>query len=202
MKLILLSDTHGTRPEIPEGDVLLHCGDLTHWGSFAEVKKEVAWLKSLPCRQIVLTAGNHDTAFGNLMQNGKENELRKFLHPIIYLRDNGAVIDNVRLFGSPWVPAGDGGVFTADSAELQSRFVAIPDGLDVLITHCPPLRSERHPGSGELLKAVLKAKPRLHVFGHSHHAFFKTHDGITFVNATAEPIVLNVDAARKAAAIS
>ena len=201
MKLVLLSDTHGERPEIPEGDLLIFAGDLTKWGSFAEVKQELAWLKSLPHTHKLMVSGNHDTALGNLYEADKEAQLRTFLHPIIYLRDSGAEIGGVRLFGSPWVPMGDGGVFTADSGELRTRFASIPDGLDVLITHCPPLESQRHSGSQELLEAVEKTKPRLHVFGHSHHAFSKTHDGITFVNATAQPIVFNFDLARNVAAV-
>ena len=44
MKIVMVSDTHGAHPALPAGDMLVHCGDLTHFGSFAELRAEVEWL--------------------------------------------------------------------------------------------------------------------------------------------------------------
>jgi len=65
MKIVMVSDTHGKHPALPAGDVLVHCGDLTHFGSFAELRAEVEWLKSLVFRYVILIGGNHDIALGN-----------------------------------------------------------------------------------------------------------------------------------------
>jgi hypothetical protein len=59
MNLVMVSDTHGARPSLPAGDVLVHCGDLTHLGSFAELRSEVEWLKSLKIAAVYKwSAGN------------------------------------------------------------------------------------------------------------------------------------------------
>ena len=89
--------------------------------------------------------------------------------PWTYLCDAEATIAGARVYGSPWCPRrrarpkpdepqppspplppgskvphwpprGRGGVFMAGSEdELAERFAAIPEGVDVLITHTPPL---------------------------------------------------------------
>jgi predicted phosphodiesterase len=138
MNLVMVSDTHGARPSLPAGDVLVHCGDLTYLGSFAELRSEVEWLKSLPFRHIVLIAGNHDVALGNLYHKGLEPQTRKLLFGSIhYLRDSGLVIDGVKVWGSPWIPP-YAGSFNPQENELQQKWDLIPSDTDVLVTHGPP----------------------------------------------------------------
>lgn len=61
VRFVIISDTHSTQPrDIPDGDVLLHSGDLTKLGAATEVKEQLDWLVSLPHRIKVLIAGNHD----------------------------------------------------------------------------------------------------------------------------------------------
>jgi Icc-related predicted phosphoesterase len=69
----------------------------------------------------------------------------------------------------------------------------IPEGTDVLITHGPPFGTldqshliTPHLGCEELAKAVLKLKPRLHIFGHIHggHGRAISASGTQFVNAS------------------
>ncbi|KAJ0118524.1 hypothetical protein J7T55_009307 [Diaporthe amygdali] len=60
IRVVCISDTHNTRPELPYGDVLIHAGDLTENGSFDEVQSELRWLSSQPHRYKVFVAGNHD----------------------------------------------------------------------------------------------------------------------------------------------
>ena len=93
-------------------------------------------------------------------------------------------------------------------ADRRKHWARIPEGLDILITHGPPLGildhspgSERREGCPELLEAVLEAKPRLHMFGHIHAGYGTLRaPGTIFVNAAIfdeggpmerEPIVLN-----------
>jgi hypothetical protein len=40
MRLVLISDTHCTRPQLPQGDVLVFAGDLTRYGGFKELEEE------------------------------------------------------------------------------------------------------------------------------------------------------------------
>jgi Icc-related predicted phosphoesterase len=66
-----------------------------------------------------------------------------------------------------------------------------PGNTDILITHGPPRGildrapgSSSHAGDQELLDAVTRVKPRLHVFGHIHgaHGLVSTPDTL-FANA-------------------
>lgn len=61
--IVCVSDTHGTQPPLPPGDVLLHAGDLSVWGSLAEIQEQLNWLDAQPHAQQVVIAGNHDLLF-------------------------------------------------------------------------------------------------------------------------------------------
>ena len=75
-----------------------------------------------------------------------------------------------------WPPRGRGGVFMAGGEdELAEHFAAIPEGIDVLITHTPPLghgdlHVDRASTSARqaLLAAIERTQPPLAVFGHIH----------------------------------
>lgn len=60
IRVVCISDTHNIRPELPPGDVLIHAGDLTENGSFAEIQTELRWLSSQPHQYKLFVAGNHD----------------------------------------------------------------------------------------------------------------------------------------------
>jgi len=47
-RFVCISDTHTHRFDVPDGDVLLHGGDLTHTGKVVEFKKTMEWLYGLP----------------------------------------------------------------------------------------------------------------------------------------------------------
>ena len=73
------------------------------------------------------------------------------------------------------------------------HWAAIPDGLDVLMTHGPPTGygDKASPGGGRrigcesLLASVERAKPAYHVFGHVHSGYgVCANDSTTFVNAS------------------
>jgi len=63
-------------------------------------------------------------------------------------------------------------------ASIRRYWGKIPPGTDVLITHGPPFGSldkanilSAHLGCEELTKAVVRIKPKLHVFGHVHGGY-------------------------------
>lgn len=45
VRFICLSDTHSTQPAVPDGDVLLHAGDLTTLGDLEDVRRQIEWIK-------------------------------------------------------------------------------------------------------------------------------------------------------------
>jgi len=173
MDLVLISDTHNRcSAALPDGDILIHAGDLTHTGTFAELRQGARWLKSLPHKHKIFVAGNHDVCLENILVNGKEAELQDFLRPIHYLRDSGIAIEGLQLWGSPWIPIYGGG-FNIAHDELRARWTKIPNGLDVLITHTPPKgildkEDEEFIGCSELAHAIKRVRPRVHAFGHAH----------------------------------
>ncbi|KAF8876847.1 Metallo-dependent phosphatase [Infundibulicybe gibba] len=59
-RFVCLSDSHSRTFEVPDGDVLLHGGDLTNTGTLAEFRKTIEWLCSLPHKRKIIIAGNHD----------------------------------------------------------------------------------------------------------------------------------------------
>lgn len=85
------------------------------------------------------------------------------------------------IYGSPWQPQYNSWAFNLprDSDELYSKWAQIPNEVDVLVTHCPPLGVHDMLNSGEmvgcpkLLKEVVqRVRPKLHLFGHVHEGNF------------------------------
>ena len=190
----MISDTHGNRPSLPEGDVLVHCGDLTHFGSFRELREQVGWLQSLDFAHIVFVGGNHDVALGNLAAKGLEDQARKLLFGRIhYLRDSGVTIDGVRFWGSPWIPP-YAGEFNLPENELREKFELIPPETDVLVTHGPPAGvRDGGTGSTSLAAAVRRVRPRIHCFGHVHdHRGEATTDETRFFNCAKTHFVCSL----------
>ncbi|KAJ5671245.1 hypothetical protein N7507_000372 [Penicillium longicatenatum] len=58
--IVCISDTHNSQPTIPDGDILIHAGDLTQSGSFQELQAALIWLNLLPYPTKIVIAGNHE----------------------------------------------------------------------------------------------------------------------------------------------
>lgn len=197
MKAVFLSDTHNLhdRIEVPEGDLLVHAGDATMRGRLEEVLAFDAWLETLPHRHKVVVAGNHDFLFER-----RPGEARQALRNAVYLQDSGVEIEGVAIWGSPWQPWFHDWAFNLPrGGSLREVWSLIPEGTDLLVTHGPPYGildevvptphapapPDPHVGCEELLAAVRRIRPRVHLFGHIHEAYgMEVHDGVTFVNAS------------------
>lgn len=207
MRIVCISDTHELHRElaVPPGDLLIHAGDFTVLSKRPWMYRAFnVWLGELPHRYKIVIPGNHDY----LLEEPRE---RNAITNAVLLVDSGVEVEGLKIWGSPVTPL-YGGAFGKSRAEDRKRHWArIPAGLDILITHGPPLGildhgpgSERHEGCPELREAVFKAKPRVHVFGHVHAGYgtLRTPDTI-FVNASLlgdrgsldrEPIVIDLEA--------
>jgi hypothetical protein len=60
ISVVCISDTHNTKPSLPDGDLLLHAGDLTQYGLFDELQAQLDWLNAQPHQHKIIIAGNHD----------------------------------------------------------------------------------------------------------------------------------------------
>lgn len=64
IRVVCISDTHTLQwPDVPDGDLLIHAGDLANDGSVREIQAAVDWLRSLPHPHKVVICGNHDSYF-------------------------------------------------------------------------------------------------------------------------------------------
>ena len=189
MRIVCISDTHGLHDglEVPDGDLLLHAGDATKHGSLEEVAAFNRFLGELPHPHKVVIAGNHDWAFQ------KEASLaRDLITHATYLEDEEAVVEGLRIWGSPWQPWFYDWAFNLRRGpQLRAVWDRIPEGTDVLLTHGPPrghgdrTTSGNEEGCSDLLDAVRRVRPRLHVFGHIHEGYGQTREGTTrCVNAS------------------
>jgi Icc-related predicted phosphoesterase len=201
-RIVLISDTHDLQDRIhpvPDGDILIHAGDLTMLGRMNEIAAAGVWLRSLPHRHKIYIAGNHDWMFEknrtlamSLMNQGIIGEGGGKL---MYLQDGGVEVMGLRIYGSPWQPWFMNWAFNVQRGSLKKYWDMIPENLDVLVTHGPPMGildqsaphlGSEHLGDQELMDAVERVKPRVHVFGHIHGGYGKSvHENTTFVNAAA-----------------
>jgi predicted phosphodiesterase len=187
VRLVCVSDTHLRNFEVPEGDVLVHAGDLTMMGTFPEIEAFASWLDRLPHPQKIVIAGNHDFGF-----ESHPEDARALLRGVIYLEDALAEVEGLRVWGSPWQPRFGDWAFNLDRGEpLREKWALIPEGLDLLVTHGPPAGigdltlTHEHAGCEDLLETVEKRPPRLHVFGHIHEGYGVVKKGeTTFINAS------------------
>lgn len=62
VRLVCVSDTHNLHRSlyVPDGDVLIHSGDATDFGTLDEMRDFFDWLMSLPHRRKIFVPGNHD----------------------------------------------------------------------------------------------------------------------------------------------
>jgi Icc-related predicted phosphoesterase len=187
LRLAILSDTHQWHREIgvPDAEILIHAGDFTMFSSSqASIVDFNNWLGELPHRHKIVVPGNHEFFLA------KDISKRSMLSNAVVLINESVEIDGLRIWGSPVTPL-SGGAFGLSSADDRRRLYAgISKGTDVMVTHGPPYSildsapgSTHHSGCLELLDAVLRVRPRLHVFGHIHGAHGIVHIGqTTFVN--------------------
>lgn len=189
MKIIAISDSHGlhNQLDLPEGDVLIHAGDVSRSGTIGQLQEFNRWLGTLSFSNIILSPGNHDLVFERNITLARE--IMTNCHVLL---DEEIVIDGIKFYGSPWQPFFYNWSFNLPRGkELADKWERIPDDTDVLITHGPPLgindinfEGERC-GCEDLLKRINVVRPKIHIFGHIHHGYGKVEiSGVTFANVS------------------
>lgn len=186
MKIIAISDTHNKHKSIiiPDGDVIVHAGDISSMGHKHEIINFFKWFSKLPHNHKILIAGNHDFYF-----QYPESIIKEILpQNIIYLYDEEIVIDGVKFWGSPYTPVFGNWAFMKSEKELEEHWKKIPEDVDVLITHGPPQGIlDYEMGDKELMSKLttISCHPKIHIFGHIHEGYGIETKGVTkFVNAS------------------
>ena len=191
MKIVCISDTHGLHHalELPEGDMIIHAGDVTSRGQSHQVIDFLNWYTKLDFKYKIFIAGNHDFFFEN---ESLEEINTSIPDNIIYLNDSAIEIEGLKIWGSPVQPWFYDWAFNRQrGTQIQKHWDLIPDNLDILITHGPAygildvtVRNESV-GCEDLLNKIKDAKPKFHVCGHIHEDYGNMKQfGINFINAS------------------
>ncbi|CAH2326126.1 metallophosphoesterase MPPED2 [Pelobates cultripes] len=213
-RFVCVSDTHSRTDgiQMPYGDILLHTGDFTELGLPSEVKKFNDWLGSLPYEYKIVIAGNHELTFDkefmadlvkqdyyrfpsvSKLKPEDFDNVQSLLTNSIYLQDSEITVKGFRIYGAPWTPWFNGWGFNLPRGQsLLDKWNLIPEGIDILMTHGPPLgfrdwvpKELQRVGCVELLNTVQRrVRPKLHVFGGIHEGYGIMTDGYTtYVNAS------------------
>ena len=216
-KIVVISDTHGQHlgMQIPDGDILIHCGDFCSHGQYIDALRFVNWFGTHPHKHKIFIAGNHDLYFEQGNPSDIDGFLRTMPAGMHYLQDSGVELEGLKFWGSPVQPAFFNWAFNRDRGEqIKKHWDLIPEETDVLITHGPPYKIcdiapagkgiYKNVGCADLLNATLKIKPKLHLFGHIHFSGGNSHvtPETIFANAAIcdenylrnnKPLLINVN---------
>lgn len=220
MKIVIISDTHGQDfvDQIPECDILLHCGDISpdpkwtgDWNSFvnsvAEFQKN--WIENTLIKDFIprikekakhfaFIAGNHDFYLESLMKDQAEvffgSKLPENCH---YLRDSSLEINGIKIWGTPWVTNLKRWAFNENEGKLIYKYANIPENLDILLSHSPArgycdtikeYGETEHLGSSSLKNIINVKHPKWVFNGHIHSG----EHSVTFANTNISTKFANV----------
>jgi predicted phosphodiesterase len=152
--------------DVPQGDILIHCGDFTSIGRSHEIEAFIHWFGKQPHKYKIMIAGNHDFGMSNNQDQFNKWVSRRYLpesevgtlrdlrsvkekaleliknKSIILLESSGVEIEGIKIYGSPYQPEFGGWAFNLPrkSKEIKEEWEKIPKDTNILITHGPPHR--------------------------------------------------------------
>lgn len=176
---------------IPEGDILIHCGDFTYTGSQPELVAFGNHLKKLKHRYKVLVPGNHDMTLDPLHEryHEKAESWMRLKDSELLVRNQVISINGLNIFCTPMIPkVGDWAFGYSDIQKEQVYENARQYPIDIVVSHGPPLGildETAHYGCPILKEFIQDIKPKYHLFGHCHGNYGQVEiDGIKYINAS------------------
>jgi Icc-related predicted phosphoesterase len=181
LRIVALSDTHGFHKNltVPDGELLIHAGDFAMRAKKPHVVEFAEWFKSLPHPYKIIVPGNHDCYLDGHNYWGHE-----LFAPAIYLDHEYCEVMGLKIFGSPYSssiyePSMWSFDYPREGFRSKELWDSITGKLDILITHGPPygildlvenahVGEDPHVGDLNLLYAVERSAPMIHLFGHIH----------------------------------
>lgn len=183
-RVTLISDTHGKHKQIQkdiplEGDILIHAGDFSSMGYKHECEDFLKWFSQQNYKHKVFICGNHELGV-------EENPLmltellERYSPPIegsvFYLLDSFVVIEELKIYGSPFQPEFYSWAFNLPRGEaLKRKWEQIPLDTDILITHGPAhglldtvVGRWQNLGCVDLYNRIQEINPLIHCCGHIH----------------------------------
>ena len=215
MRIVAISDQHGFLPDIPPCDLLIVAGDVCpdRFGPFMAVHDPYQqqawfdrtvrpWLAATPATHKLLTWGNHDWC-GQMCSFGSDTPAHARSTDLQILVDEGTSVPSaagaggeISVWATPWSNPFMRWAFMKRPSDLKRVYAAIPEGIDILVSHQPPLyHGDRtfnldsgrveYVGSRELLDAIERVRPRIVICGHVHGGFGRyEHLGIPIYNVS------------------
>ena len=190
MVVVLISDTHELENEVdvPDGDILIHCGDWTMFSkSHAAIEAFNVWLGDLPHRHKILVPGNHEAYLE------EDRRRRNLTDNATILIEEAVTLEGLNFYGSPITPLRGGAFGRSSPADRRRHWARVPDDTHMLISHGPPFGIlDRSPGQDEpmgdpelLQRCRELPELRLVCFGHIHGAYgMEEREGVLYVNAS------------------
>jgi Icc-related predicted phosphoesterase len=184
MKILHISDTHGYYPlDLPEADIVCHTGDYSFINKYSSKSKMVQELEKLNTYfgvllnmydVVIFCPGNHDFIFEQY-----EKEARDILSNATVLIDEQFDFGGYKFYGTPSQPPFFNWAFNHSDKERKIKYDNIPEGINILLTHCPPkdILDTVQRGSNKgmnvgcpILRDSIKERKDLKVsmFGHIH----------------------------------
>jgi Icc-related predicted phosphoesterase len=196
MKIICISDTHEKESlvNLPEGDILIHAGDMTMRGDIPALSKVANWFgkQKNKFNNIITIPSNHDFCFENNNRNIAINLLKE--NGVTFLDDSGITINGFNIWGSGWTPYFYNWSYNLHrGSEIAKVWAKIPIDTNILITHGPPanigsldLCDNGHVGCEDLYNRIQQLHNlKLFCSGHIHSGYGTIKiNNTTFVNAS------------------
>lgn len=184
VKIWHTSDTHTKHRELkvpPKVDLVIHSGDFSDSANVAINYNQsvdfLDWFSKLECEK-VLVGGNHDLA----LESGMITKKQLADLGIHYLENSFVELNGLKIYGSPVTPSfGRGWAWNVARHKTHYVWDQIPNDIDILVTHGPPLsildltlnKEYDQAGCRSLRTKVLDLANRslkLHCFGHIHNS--------------------------------
>jgi len=154
-KIIAISDTHGKHRDldIPDCDILIHCGDVCTFGNKSEILDFFSWFSQTKAKYKLFIAGNHDFPFVF-----EPNEALQLIpNNVIFIENRIKIIAGISFYGL------NSAIDFFEMPKITNKEI------DFLITHIPPKQIlDENIGCPILRKFVKIQKPKFHLFGHAH----------------------------------
>ena len=136
------------------------------------------WMNEQEAGYFISIMGNHELLVEKNFYLAKDSAEKAC--PGVHFIEEGLVeLEGLKIWCSAYTPWFLDWAYNVPRDEIHRHWDLIPDGIDVLATHGPAagiLDQCKHGdrvGCGELLKAIDRVKPRIHLFGHIHEEYGK-----------------------------
>ena len=179
VRLVCVSDTHlaEDKLKVPDGDVLLHCGDILMQSTLMSkekvskgFRKFLSWIGNQPHKHKIFILGNHDAA---LMDLGHDYIKSKCPPGVVYLQNTDTTVCGLKIWGTPHSVGGSSN-YAFQYKSANGLWDSLPSDTDIIMSHGPALciGGDHLSKTDEFIKKIKRSTDvKLHLCGHLHWAY-------------------------------